>query len=300
MSLSTITSRKASAETRLNAVDRLYLVYLLVVLVLAIASGQATLTIIIGHVVIGVLIWLVAVHRDRSAALEFLHDWYPLAMFIFSFEEISRFSLVVLPHWQDLHIVAFEQHFFTASPNLLFSRLASRPLSELMDLGYFSYYPLFPVVGGLLYARREKQPFCALVLSSVLMYFICFFIYIGFPTQGPRHALTEYHMPPAGWVFSRLVRFIQAGAGVHGNALPSSHVALAMLCALAAQRWLPRIAPLVWASLSLICLGAVYDGYHYASDVVAGILVALTSAKLGGLMVSQSSRIDRPTALTKS
>jgi hypothetical protein len=146
-------------------------------------------------VVIGVLIWLVAVYRDRSAALEFLHDWYPLAMFIFSFEEISRFSLVVVPHWQDLHIVAFERHFFTASPNLFFSRLTSRPLSELMDLGYFSYYPLFPVVGGLLYSRKDKRPFRALLVSSVVMYFICFFIYIGFPTQGPRHALTEYHMP---------------------------------------------------------------------------------------------------------
>jgi membrane-associated phospholipid phosphatase len=284
----------------LNAVDRLYLVYLVAVLVLAIASGQATLTIIAGHVVIGALTWLVAVHRDRSTALEFLHDWYPLAMFIFSFEEISRFSLIMVHHWQDPHIITLEQRFFTVSPNLLFSRLASRPLSELMDLGYFSYYPLFPVVAGLLYGRREKRPFHALILSSVLMYFMCFVVYLRFPTEGPRHALAGYHSPAPGWVFSRLVRFIQAEAGVHGNALPSSHVGLAMLCALAAQRWLPRIAPPVWASLCLICVGAVYDEYHYASDVLAGILVALTSANMGGLMVSQRSRIDRPTALQNS
>jgi membrane-associated phospholipid phosphatase len=300
MSFSTITSTEIAARVRLNAVDRIYLVYLLAVLVLAIAGGQATPTIIIGHAVIGVLICLVAAHRDRCAALGFLHDWYPLAMFIFSFEEVSRFSLAVIPHWQDLHIIAFEQRLFNTSPNVAFSRLASPPLSELMDLGYFSYYPVFPVVGGLLYGRGQKGPFRTLVLSSVLMYFVCFFIYIGFPTQGPRHALRGFEMPPPGWIFSYLVRFIQAGAGVHGNALPSSHVALAMLCAIAAQRWLPRIAPFLWASLSLICLGAVYDGYHYASDAAAGILVALTSAKLGGLMVSQSSRIDRPTALPKT
>jgi membrane-associated phospholipid phosphatase len=300
MSFSTSMSREASAHIGLNAVDRLYLIYLSVVLVLAIATGQATFTIIVGHLVIGVFIWLAAMYRDRSALVEFLHDWYPLAMFIFSFEEVARFSLLLAPHWRDRHIIAFEQHLFGASPNLFFSRLASRPLSELMDMGYFSFYPLFPVVGGLLYSRKDKRPFRALLIWSVVMYFISFVVYLGFPTEGPRHALTGYHMPPDGWVFSRVVRFIQAGAGVHGNALPSSHVALALLCAMTAQRWLPRVAPFAWASVCLICLGAVYDGYHYASDVMAGILVALTSVRIGGLMVSQSSRIDRPTALTKS
>jgi len=132
-----------------------------------------------------------------------------------------------------------------------------------------------------------------LVLRSVVMYLIAFAVYLTFPLEGPRHALTGFQVPPPGWLFSWLVRLIQGGAGVHGNALPSSHVALASLCALSAQRHLPRLAPILWVSVSLICLGAVYNGYHYFSDVVAGILVALTSTVVARLIKDPISRSEQ-------
>lgn len=276
----------SKVRAQLNLVDRLYLFYLAAVAALAAWSSHAAFKVIILHAAIGLSIWIIAVNQHRSPVIRFLHDWYPLAMFIFSFEEVARFSLAVVPHWQDLHVISFEQHVFSASPNLLVLRTYSRPLSELMAFGYFSYYPLFPVVGGLLYARKDRQPFRNLVLESVLMYLAAFAVYIGFPTEGPRHALVAFHPPPPGWIFGWLVQLIQGGAGVHGNALPSSHVGLATLCALSAQRVLPRLAPYIWVSLCLICIGAVYGGYHYISDVLAGFVVALTAAALRSLIVS--------------
>jgi membrane-associated phospholipid phosphatase len=201
-------------------------------------------------------------------------------MFIFTFEEVARFSLLLVPHWQDFRLILFEQRLFSGVPNLWLMRFASRPLSEFMDMGYFLYYPLFPVVAGALYARRDKKPFHELVLASVLMYLIAFTAYLVFPCEGPRRALPGFHAPPSGWLFSFFVRTIQGGASVHGNALPSSHVALAMLCGLAASRHIKNFFPFVAASTCLICISAVYDGYHYASDVLAGIVVALISAGL--------------------
>lgn len=284
---------------KLNLVDRLYLAYLTGMAVLAIWSGRSGFRLALAHLVIAILILLLAAGSTRSSAARFLHSWYPLAMFIFSFEEVARYSLTVTPHWQDFRIIAFEQRIFGISPNIWFMRFASRPLSEFMDAGYFSYYPLFPVVAGLLYARqdkdrdREKRPFRLLVIRSVVMYLIAFALYLTFPLEGPRHALAGFQIPPPGWLFSWLVRLIQGGAGVHGNAMPSSHVALALLCALSAQRHLPRLAPILWVSVSLICLGAVYNGYHYLSDVVAGILVALTSAVVTRLMKDPISRSEQ-------
>lgn len=276
----------SKVRAHLNLIDRLYLFYVAAVAALAAWSSHAAVKIIVLHAAIGLSIWVLAANQERSPVIRFLHDWYPLAMFIFSFEEVARFSLAVVPHWQDFHVISFEQHVFSVSPNLMAVRAYSRPLSELMAFGYFSYYPLFPIIGGLLYARKDRQPFRNLVLESVLMYLVTFAVYIGFPTEGPRHALSGFHRPPPGWIFGWFVQLIQGGAGVHGNALPSSHVALAMLCALSAQRVLPRIAPFVWASLCLICAGAVYGGYHYISDVLAGLVVALTAAALRSLIVS--------------
>lgn len=279
---------------RLSLADRLYLFYLTAVAGLAIWGSHSALRIVLAHCAIALLIVLLAKNAHRSKVIRFLHDWYPLAMFIFSFEEIARFSLVLVPHWQDASIISFEQRVFSNSPNF-WAKHGSRLLSEIMDLGYFSYYPLFPVVAGCLYARKDRRPFHQLVLAAVWMYLISFCIYLAFPLQGPRRALPRFHVPPPGWLFSALVHTIQSGAGVLGNALPSSHVALALLCAFSAQRWLPRLAPFVWASFCLICLGAIYDGYHYVSDVLAGLLAALTSAGLSSLTVSLSCTIEQPT-----
>jgi membrane-associated phospholipid phosphatase len=277
---------------QLNLVDRLYLCYLVAVAGLALWSSHSALTITVTHGVIGLLILLLAKNAHRSAVVRFVHDWYPVAMFIFSFEEIARFSLVLVPHWQDLRIISFEQRLFSTSPNLWAKHAGSRLLSEIMDLGYFSYYPLFPVTAGCLYARKDKHPFHQLLLAAVWMYLISFCVYIAFPLEGPRRVLPGFHAPPPGWLFSAFVRAIQNEAGVRGNALPSSHVALAFLCALSARKWLPRLSPFVWTSFCLISLGAVYDGYHYLSDVFAGLLVALTSAGLSSLTVSLSCKIE--------
>lgn len=288
----------------LNLVDRLYLAYLAAMAVLAIWNGRSGFGLALAHLAIAILILLLAKSSTRSSTGRFLHAWYPLAMFIFSFEEVVRYSLVLAPHWQDFRIIAFEQRIFGISPNIWFMRFASRPFSEFMDAGYFSYYPLFPVAAGLLYARKDKggdkerRPFRVLVLRAVVMYLISFAIYLTFPLEGPRRALPGFQVPPPGWLFSWLVRIIQAGAGVHGNALPSSHVALALLCAISAQRHLPRLAPILWFSLSLICFGAVYDGYHYFSDVLAGILVALTSAAITRLMFDPIYRFEQHIAAT--
>jgi membrane-associated phospholipid phosphatase len=287
-------NRSTRLFARLNLVDRLYLFYLTAVAGLAIWSSHSALRITFAHCAIATLIVLLAMNAHRSKVIRFLHDWYPLAMFIFSFEEMARFSLLLVPHWQDSRIVAVEQRVFSTSPNL-WAKHGTHLLSEIMDLGYFSYYPLFPVVAGCLYARTDKRPFHQLVLAAVWMYLISFCVYLAFPLEGPRRALPGFHSPPPGWLFSALVRTIQSGAGVDGNALPSSHVALALLCAFSAQRWLPRLAPFVWTSLCLICLGAVYGGYHYLSDVLAGLLAALTSARLSSLTVSLSCKIEQPT-----
>jgi membrane-associated phospholipid phosphatase len=277
---------------RLNFIDWLYLVYLAAVAVLALRSDATGLGVFVWHAAIALAIVLVSLNRLRSRVLNFMHDWYPLAMFIFTFEEIAHFSLSVVPHWQDWQVVGFEQRIFGESPNLWLRQFASRPLSEFMDFGYFTYYPMFPVIGGLLYGHGKQQLFRRLMYSSALMYIISFAIYLGFPCEGPRRALPGFTTPPKGYVFSWLVHLIQGGAGVHGNALPSSHVGLAVLCSLIAYRWRTGFGVLLAISAVLIPAGAVYDGYHYFSDVLAGVVVALTSYGLGSLIVNLDSKFN--------
>src|ERR1041385_7066116 len=125
----TAKNRSTRLFARLNMVDRLYLCYLAVVAGLAIWSSHSALSITVTHSIIVLLISLLARNAHRSAVIRFLHDWYPLAMFIFSFEEIARFSQVLVPHWQDFRIIALEQRIFSTSPNFWAQHAGSRLLS---------------------------------------------------------------------------------------------------------------------------------------------------------------------------
>jgi PAP2 superfamily len=281
-----------SNRLHLNVVDRLYLFYLAAVALLALPGDWPGVRLLLSHAAIALFIVLLAARDSRSPALAFLHEWYPLAMFIFSFEEVARFSLAIRANWQDWRILRLENFLLGGSPNLWWLRFHSRPVSELMDFGYFTYYPMFPLLSGLLYSQRDKSAFRSLVLSSVLMYLISFAAYIGFPCEGPRRALTGFVPPPPGYFFSWLVRLIQGGAGVLGNALPSSHMGLAVLCSWFACHLRPRLGLLFAASTALIGVSAAYDGYHYVSDEIAGVMVALTSLALNSLIVNLKCKIS--------
>jgi undecaprenyl-diphosphatase len=80
---------------------------------------------------------------------------------------------------------------------------------------------------------------------------------------------------------------IQHHAGVHGNAFPSAHIMLAFVVVLFTYRYLPRAAPWVLAPVLLMCPGAVYDGYHYTSDVVAGAAMGIV---IGWVAVRNGAR----------
>ncbi|MFI5104920.1 MAG: phosphatase PAP2 family protein, partial [Terriglobales bacterium] len=190
--------------SRLNGVDWMYLAYLLSMAVLAALRrpARAAALIWVTHGLIAVAIALLAAWRERSAVVGFLHDWYPLAMFIFSFEEVARFALSISPHWHNDVLVRMEESVFGISPNEWIGRFRSPWLSEVLDAGYFSYYPMFPVVGGLLYARKDKTLFRELMLTSVVMYAMAFVVYLLFPTQSPLHAAGSTSAAAHGGAFT--------------------------------------------------------------------------------------------------
>jgi len=203
-----------------------------------------------------------------------LRDWYPLLIFVVGFEEVALLSHLVVPAWQDGYILALEAAVFPVPPTAWFAGIASPLLTELMQIGYFSFYLVSFVVGVPLYAKL-RPAFHWMMATLMLTYLFCFAIYIGFPTEGPRHTLAHLHAQPlTGGVFHWLVNLMQR-AGVHGNAFPSAHVAAGTVCLLYAWRFLPQLGRWLAPFVALMCIGAVYDRYHYVTDVAGGIAVAL-------------------------
>lgn len=216
----------------------------------------------------------------HSPVWRFLHDWYPLGMPILTFEEVSRLSFLLRSGWQDHYILGLEARLFPVPPTVWLGHHGSPLVTELVEIGYFSYFLLLLIVAGTAYAHSDRRPFRAVMDASVLAYLLCYIVFIGFPTEGPRHTLAAQHnFPlPGGGPFHSVVGFIQRNAGVHGNAFPSAHVAGATVAVIFAWRCSRRLGIVLTPLLVLLCIGAVYDRYHYLSDVVAGIPVGIISA----------------------
>jgi membrane-associated phospholipid phosphatase len=241
-------------------------------------------------------ILLLARKRADGRIWAFAHDWLPVFLFIAVFEELSFLSLAIRAGWQNEHVIAFESHLFPTPPMEWMHLHAKEWLVEFLEFGYFAFYFLYPVVGGLFWAWRERPPFAgafrSLTDSLSAGYVVCYATYLLFPTRSPANLAGVQQIGSAHpGLFQHLVRGIQNNAGVRGNAFPSAHIMLAFVVLVFAYRYLPRIAPWLLFPILLMCAGAVYDGYHYVSDVVAGATVGIV---VGLVFLSRARPKENP------
>ena len=196
---------------------------------------------------------------------------------------------------------AYEQHIFSCQPALLFSQAINTPVfSELMYLGYASYYPLIGVV-TLFYFFFRYAEFNRAAFVILTAFFLYYVIFIFLPVTGPQYYylaagmeniahgifpnVRDYFlthdemltMPGYGDGF--FYHFIESAheAGERPTAaFPSSHVGIGTVLMLLA--WRTRSRLLFYTLLPLyvlMCFATVYIRAHYAIDVIAGWVSAV-------------------------
>lgn len=219
--------------------------------------------------------------QHDSPLWEFAHDWLPAVFFITLFEEVSFLSLALVGGWRNPYLIAWESALFAVPPEEWLHRYSSPWFTELLEFGYLAFYPMYPAVAGVLWAWRHRARFAGAFrrITDALSvgYAVCYATYLLFPTRSPSHNVAQtgaaLPAPAATGLFHFLVSLIQYRAGVHGNAFPSGHIMLAFVVLVFVFRYFPRLAPWLLLCNLLMCAGAVYDGYHYAIDALAGGLL---------------------------
>ena len=80
-------------------------------------------------------------------------------------------------------------------------------------------------------------------------------------------------------------------------------LSLSVVAVYFAWQYLPRVRWVLTALVCLLCVGAVYDRYHYVSDVLAGALVGLGAAfwiTIAGKNEAPSTNVVDGDALARS
>lgn len=196
------------------------------------------------------------------------------------------------------HVFAsFEQSVFGCQPALLFSRYVSSPVfSELMDLGYASYFPMIVAV-TLFYFFYRPQEFTRMAFVTLAAFMIYYVIFVFLPVTGPQYYYlavgedriaqgifpdigdyfrhSQERMVSPGWshgFFYGLVEDAHNAGERPTAAFPSSHVGITTILLL--QAWHTRNRRFFWTLVPFFVLmffATVYIKAHYAVDAVAGL-----------------------------
>lgn len=214
---------------------------------------------------------------DRPV-VRFLRYWYiPLSLAVF-YEQIDKFILGLHGRYLDHIIYNFEKNLLGVHPSVWMERFASPVMTEVMKISYHSYYWMGPILGVSLYMRKDKIPFRRTLFSIMLAFFISYFGFILFPVVGPRYVLSDlYNGPLNGYFVTALQDWIMEHGDIYGGCMPSSHVAVALVVLMLAWTYQKRFALVFTPLVTMLSISTVYNRYHYASDVVAGVIVGLAA-----------------------
>jgi membrane-associated phospholipid phosphatase len=244
-----------------------------------------------------VLIHSHAANRTNKA-LEFLRHFYPVLLYTWFFCETGLLNRMFFTQYLDPAVIRLEETLFGCQPSiLLMDKLPYLAISELFYASYFSYYIMIAGIGIALYIRERRHFFHYVSVVSFVFY-ICYIIYIYLPVIGPRHFFGEmgaslpadlarydlealYPEAVQKGFFFKLMGIIYVLAEAPGAALPSSHVAIALTTVFFSFLYLRRIRYIHLAIAILLCISTVYCRYHYAVDVVAGVITAAVLVPCG-------------------
>ena len=216
--------------------------------------------------------------------------WYPDTY------ELNR----IFPNLDHL-FAGYDQSIFGYQPALLFSQAISHPVfSELIHLGYFSYFPMIVMVTffALFFRYKEFDRTTFIILTSFFIYYV---IFVFLPVTGPQyyyqavgleniaagvfpdvgHYFLDHQepLPMPGWsdgFFYHMVENAHAAGERPTAAFPSSHIGITTI--LLFLVWRLRNRWLFWGMMPLyilMCMATVYIQAHYVVDVFGGWVSAV-------------------------
>ncbi len=204
-------------------------------------------------------------------------DWYLLILVPALYTELAVLNVAVHNgrYFDDI-ILRWEELLFGGQPSReLAAAMPWLPLSEFLHFSYIAYYLIIYGPFLLLYLRGRRDDHQRAAFTIMLTFFAhyCFFIY--FPVQGPRYLFPAPSGEIANGMMYQLAHQILEAGSSRGAAFPSSHVGVSFAQAAISVVLLRRWSPLLLVLSTGLAVGAVYGGFHYATDAVAGLAFGL-------------------------
>jgi membrane-associated phospholipid phosphatase len=222
---------------------------------------------------------------------DWLRNWIPVVAIPILYAEAPQIiSAAGHELMQDAAILRIEYAWFRGNPaTSLAQAWPWTALSELLHTCYLSYYAIVVSLPVLLHKAGRQRDFSRAVFGLLLTFTVCFLIYVVIPVEGPRYRGGAD--APTGAIRSATLWLLENGSS-RGTAFPSSHVAVAVAQTVLAFQFFGRRAVGLAIITVGLALGAVYGGFHYAIDAVAGAALGLTTSAVALYVTRQDKSLQ--------
>lgn len=233
---------------------------------------DARIGFLVAHVAAMLWLW-VAIRQKRTTVIG---DLLPLALVPLMYAELPQ--LMTGSAYGDPLVQSWEQMVFGTQPaRALAATMPYAVVSEVLHGGYLSFYAIVYVPPLVAYVRGRAAAFDAALLAVMSTYAVCYLTFVLFPVEGPRYVWGPPADVPDGPVRSLTLALLERGSS-RGTAFPSSHAAVSVAQTIVALRHQREVGTVVAIGTALLMVGAVYGGFHYAVDVIAGAILGTAIA----------------------
>jgi membrane-associated phospholipid phosphatase len=244
------------------------------------------------NVLIFIVVSLLAYFNSikKSLLLDVVHNFYIIPMVLVMFKQIFFFIPIVHPHDYDTMLIAWDKALFGVNPTEALHHLTNPYLTEFLQLCYMSFFFHGLAQGIEMYRNNRKDAVRTIARMIGFGYFVSYLLYFVFPAIGPRFTVHDFanlsNEIPGLWLTEPIRHFINAGDNialgelhpmvvVNRDCMPSGHTMMTVMNIILSfqlrskQRWI-----FLFIGGCLI-FSTVYLRYHYAVDVLAGLVCAI-------------------------
>ncbi len=237
--------------------------------------------------------------KSYSSLLKVLRYWYGIAVILVSFKEVYYIINSLKLHDWDMVFIGMDRSIFGIDPTKWAYRFENPALTEFLQVIYVYYYAMIVVYGLEIYLWKRFNEFKYVLLVLFTGFFLSYLLYMVFPAAGPRfylHNFSSISKELPGLLLTEPIRaFINFGESipngisnpiefVQRDAMPSVHTTIALIIAYLSWKIRSKSFYFYLPYFFLLVISTIYLRYHYAVDIIAGIVMAVSAIIISNLL----------------
>ncbi|MDZ7263246.1 MAG: phosphatase PAP2 family protein [candidate division KSB1 bacterium] len=212
----------------------------------------------------------------------FIRDWLPfgfcIAIYTNLHDTVHFANQSDVQHW----LIKIDQWLFGVQPCVWAEQFIHPTLTDIFIAAYANYFVLNICVAVVLYFQKRYQEFRYTLVTTIICYYMGYFLFIIFPAAPPRIVLKPFFTVSLhGHILEPIKHAIEVSAQDSRGAFPSLHCAVSFVSMFFGWRYLRWMFWVMVPMVIMLVISTIYLRHHYVIDLIAGLALAFFAFWIG-------------------